>query len=557
MRRNLFVLAALIASAALFLPPVLEAQSQRASRLKCSNNLRQIGLAQIQYADDKRFYPHVGPIRQLDGGVESNHTAVKLRALVYYGYHDNPEGWICPSSDDYAPKIKDNEILENMRKWHWNRGSNANPRTAPWLDSADDPKGSESHEFSYGLTRRGHNSNTRSTTVLAADRAVRDGVTTGALAGNHDAGWNVLKADGTVEFVPYTEQEAKQLVSTERGGSYLAIKDQSDGSRFKPLSKNPPAAAAWRGWYKGLDGSTFKLVPTEWSSRSQSWGFRGTVKLGSGTYPVIGRTAGKSLKGRIDGPSGVMTFTGTPDGKGMTLETEGRTLSLNRIDAPPPPLDRKLRNMVAVGLVVALRTRNLDAARGFMTEAARKRISTASLKQLSEEIAGVKDRELRTYINKWEDLVVAGKDGVGRVNMGGVVAKGPDAPKPPRARILGNEATAIGALKTISVAQTLFREGDKERDGILDYAQGLGELGATHLIDKVLASGKKQGYRFVVCHSSTAPEFLWMAVASPLDSSKGMRHFAVNHEGVVFHSKTPFELDSARCKIKGGKPVGR
>ncbi|MGE0706513.1 MAG: hypothetical protein AB7N76_17665 [Planctomycetota bacterium] len=125
------------------------------------------------------------------------------------------------------------------------------------------------------------------------------------------------------------------------------------------------------------------------------------------------------------------------------------------------------------------------------------------------------------------------------------------------ARRYGNEAAAIGALKTISTAQLLFREGDKDQNGVLDYADGLEALGKCRLIDSVLASGEKNGYRFAVACASKAPEFQWMAVASPLDPKQGGRHFAVNQAGVIYYSDKPFELDGVECQIKGGTPVGK
>jgi hypothetical protein len=126
------------------------------------------------------------------------------------------------------------------------------------------------------------------------------------------------------------------------------------------------------------------------------------------------------------------------------------------------------------------------------------------------------------------------------------------------ARRLGNETAAIGAMKVLSTAQVLFREGDKDANGTLDYANGLEDLGKCGLIDKVLASGTKQGYRFELTSGAKAPEFTWMAVASPVKPGvTGSRHFAVNHEGVIYTSDTPFVLDGVTCKIKGGKPLGR
>ena len=125
------------------------------------------------------------------------------------------------------------------------------------------------------------------------------------------------------------------------------------------------------------------------------------------------------------------------------------------------------------------------------------------------------------------------------------------------ARKHGNEAASIGALKTIATAQSLFREGDKDRDDVLDYGS-LQELQQANLIDTVLGGGVKQGYTFDCQASATTPEFLWMATASPLaPGATGDRYFAINHEGVIFFSPSqPFTL-SDDCEIPAhAAPVG-
>src|SRR5204863_3877167 len=81
------------------------------------------------------------------------------------------------------------------------------------------------------------------------------------------------------------------------------------------------------------------------------------------------------------------------------------------------------------------------------------------------------------------------------------------------ARKGGNEAAAIGALRTLTTAQALFREGDKDKNSTLDYATSMTALGNQNLIDGVLASGTKQGYIFA-CTSSSA-QFTWQATADP------------------------------------------
>lgn len=116
---------------------------------------------------------------------------------------------------------------------------------------------------------------------------------------------------------------------------------------------------------------------------------------------------------------------------------------------------------------------------------------------------------------------------------------------------------AVGALKTIQTAQTLFREGDKDRDGVPDYARALSELGRARLIDEVLASGVKSGYRFSITVAPDAPEFLWMAVAAPLDPGPDRPWLVTNHTGVIQVSPTPVELNP-RCALpQPPLPVGR
>jgi len=108
----------------------------------------------------------------------------------------------------------------------------------------------------------------------------------------------------------------------------------------------------------------------------------------------------------------------------------------------------------------------------------------------------------------------------------------------------GNEAAAIGALKTVNTAQSLFREGDKEQDGNFDYGD-LTELSETEVVDGVLGAGTKQGYLFRVDYCQTTSEFLWYSVANPaVPETTGSRYFMTNHAGVVFYRMDrPFVID--------------
>ena len=207
----LVVLALLVVLAAFGAGALLKAR-EGAGKTKCSNNLRQVGLAMIQYGDDKRFLPHVSAILALDGDNTTTDTPVSVRALVWYGYTDNPEGFICPDSDDDYFPISDAKVRDNMRLWGWSGawGAPKDPvreKTPPWQDggAGGDLPLVETRELSYALTRKAYNRSVVSTRLLGADRAARGLEVAGEIlpgdVGNYSDGWNVLKADSTVEFV--------------------------------------------------------------------------------------------------------------------------------------------------------------------------------------------------------------------------------------------------------------------------------------------------------------------------------------------------------------------
>lgn len=236
----LVVIAIIGILASLLMPAVLRAKAQ-AQKVDCANNLRQMGLGAIQYADDKRFFPHNAGVTELDGDgfANSNHQTKIARALVWYGYHDNPEAFICPSSDDMHIPVQDNDVRENMRGWFWEGDyKQSDPKKSPFKDGKQDPVLKETSELSYGWTRRGMNRNAASTKVLGADRAVRldeAGATASAgETGNHADGWNLLRVDGTVDFVSTGHDETgggesalAWMRRTTKGGGYLSLASQA------------------------------------------------------------------------------------------------------------------------------------------------------------------------------------------------------------------------------------------------------------------------------------------------------------------------------------------
>ena len=118
------------------------------------------------------------------------------------------------------------------------------------------------------------------------------------------------------------------------------------------------------------------------------------------------------------------------------------------------------------------------------------------------------------------------------------------------ARKHGNEAAAIGALKTISTSQAIYREGDKDGNGTLDYAS-LDNLMTTDLIDDILGAGTKQGYYFNAGAGATTAEFLWYATANPsVPGTTGDRYFLTNQAGVIYYTTGATQaMNTTSCVI--------
>jgi hypothetical protein len=125
-----------------------------------------------------------------------------------------------------------------------------------------------------------------------------------------------------------------------------------------------------------------------------------------------------------------------------------------------------------------------------------------------------------------------------------------------RSRMAHDELAAVGALKTIGTSEAIFREG---KAGYCAYGS-LAQLQKTMLIDSILGSGTKEGYLFEVAPSASSSEFLWFAIATPVEPGvTGDRYFCVNQTGVIFYTtEGAFTLNTSDCaQPANALPVGR
>ncbi len=157
---------------------------------KCTNGLRALGMACVEYSDDKRFFPHSIRISKLAGGVESDEASFAARLLVKYDYA-LPEQLICPSANDEP-------------------GTGA-PRSQPLTVARD---------LSYGYARRGLTSGSMSTNMLFADRSRHVleldemPLRSGALRGNHASAILAVCVDAhTVRVTPESERVSTHTIA--------------------------------------------------------------------------------------------------------------------------------------------------------------------------------------------------------------------------------------------------------------------------------------------------------------------------------------------------------
>ena len=222
---------------ALLLPARARSQEKSDARVACSNHLKQIALAAIQYADDKRHFPHLGKATDLDDDGKTKPAGSDVpgrcvRSFIYFNYLDNPECFVCPSASADKAFPLSAEAKRDPRVFGWGGKDAADPKLAPIPHPAAlDKDADKLTDLSYGWTVRGLNANSMGDFLTTGDRArvleKKDGAQT--IQGNHKDGWNVVHLDAHIEWVEASSARAKTLTATkEKDDGYLVIWDESN-----------------------------------------------------------------------------------------------------------------------------------------------------------------------------------------------------------------------------------------------------------------------------------------------------------------------------------------
>ena len=106
-----------------------------------------------------------------------------------------------------------------------------------------------------------------------------------------------------------------------------------------------------------------------------------------------------------------------------------------------------------------------------------------------------------------------------------------------KSKMAANEASAVGSLRTINTAELTYSS---------TYGTGfttLTTLGASGIIDNVLAGGTKSGYTLVATPSngsgtSTSPYLSYNSTGTPVSTNTGTRQFCSDESGVIRYTTT-------------------
>lgn len=203
------------------LPGMVQARKD-AARTRCVQQLRALSAAARQYADDGGRFPHVRALDALDGDATTADGPLAWRLLIQRGHLSDLDLLVCPA----RPRARRSARGTKGEERAWLRGTASEGKSLQAFS-----------ELSYGYTRRSLTSNAPGDALLAADKAVvpRLGGVPGRL-GNHTEGWNVLRADGAVEWLGVEREPFPGGFLTRTSGAgagFLGLVRQDDPSPFR------------------------------------------------------------------------------------------------------------------------------------------------------------------------------------------------------------------------------------------------------------------------------------------------------------------------------------